>query len=381
METYETYEKQIIYNDDNSVNLPFGHAAKWYLVNIPLLQNYRLKNQSRQTITTRTKKSTNRIDDILVLTTKGEDLVLQINLGIEKDQQCWYWVMYCSGDGDICQHLCGGIEKYLETCDYYLLHNNLKNANDMHLCSVKVISKCRLSWLNSETPLCITIQETHHPSQHMFNNIIPKISRINLTYFVRDSIVLNRRADHRTAKEIKAKLLTPFNGASEEPIESSDRYYQLTFSDEFWLKNERDYGNICIGIDGKYDLNADRAPVLSIVLENGAGHGLPLAFALSNKENNQTIKLAIIAVKRNIPCNEILYQHRWYYENLISGNGFQRVCKCQNNNWKPYTIINKHRPSKLAIQNILCRPILCWFHIMKTYEKNLNNWHIPVQFR
>ena len=64
----------------------------------------------------------------------------------------------------------------------------------------------------------------------------------------------------------------------DQPIESSDRYYQLTFSDEFWLKNGRDHGNICIGIDGKYDLNADRAPVLSIVLENGAGHGLPLAF-------------------------------------------------------------------------------------------------------
>ena len=88
----------------------------------------------------------------------------------------------------------------------------------MHLCSVRVISECRLSWLNSETPLRITIQGTHHPSQHMFNNIIPKISRINLTYSVRDSIALSRRADHRTAKGIKAKLLTPFNGASEEVI-------------------------------------------------------------------------------------------------------------------------------------------------------------------
>ncbi|CAG8766440.1 3342_t:CDS:2, partial [Funneliformis caledonium] len=203
METYETYEKQIIYNDDNSINLSFGHAAEWYLTNIPLLQNYRLKNQSRQvtpklvknsiltiertqgaidylewTTTTRTKKSTNRIDDILVLTTKGEDLVSQINLGIEKDQQCWYWVMYCSGNGNICQHLYGGIGKCLETCNHYLLYNNLKNANDMHLCSVRVISECRLS----------------------------------------DSIALSRRADHRTAKGIKAKLLTPFNGASEEVI-------------------------------------------------------------------------------------------------------------------------------------------------------------------
>ncbi|CAG8505962.1 1332_t:CDS:2, partial [Funneliformis caledonium] len=219
--------------------------------------------------TTGTKKSTNRIDDILVLTTKGEDLVSQINLGIEKDQQCWYWVIYCSDDGDICQHLCSGIGKCLETCDHYLLHNNLKNANDMHLCSVRVISECQLL----------------------------------------DSIALSRRADHRTAKGIKAKLLTSFNVLAsqheiydndklrrliirddrkfkdntgswtqlnnlvnellksqgnilyyqtpdlDQPIESSDRYYQLTFSDEFWLKNRHDHGNICIGIDGKYDLN------------------------------------------------------------------------------------------------------------------------------
>ncbi len=35
-----------------------------------------------------TKKSTNRIDDIVVLTPKGNELLSQINLEIEKDQQC-----------------------------------------------------------------------------------------------------------------------------------------------------------------------------------------------------------------------------------------------------------------------------------------------------
>ncbi|CAG8604850.1 6760_t:CDS:2 [Funneliformis caledonium] len=35
-----------------------------------------------------TKKSTNRIDDIVVLTSNGNELLSQINLGIEKDQQC-----------------------------------------------------------------------------------------------------------------------------------------------------------------------------------------------------------------------------------------------------------------------------------------------------
>jgi hypothetical protein len=241
--------------------------------------------------------------------------------------------MYCSGDGNVCQRVCGGIGNCLETCENYFLHKNLKNANDMHLCKVRVISECYLSWLNSETP---SIQGNHNPTQN-----ISKISRINLTYSIRDSIAISRRADHRTTKGIKAKILAPFNGASEEviskelvnqrricdnnklrqfikrddkkfknnmgpwtqlndliinelkphgyilyyqvadlshPIDSSERYYQLTLSDEFWLKNGRDYGQICIGIDGKYDLNIDRAPVLSIVAENGVGHALPLAF-------------------------------------------------------------------------------------------------------
>lgn len=64
---------------------------------------------------------------------------------------------------------------------------------------------------------------------------------------------------------------------------------------------------------------------------------------LSNKENHLTIKLAIIeAIKKNIPCNNTLCQHKWYYEDLISGNGFQRVRECQNDQWKPYAMIDKH---------------------------------------
>ncbi|GET03954.1 hypothetical protein GLOIN_2v1542684 [Rhizophagus clarus] len=174
------------------------------------------------------------------------------------------------------------------------------------------------SWLFSENPLRITIQGTHR----VFHNNDTQISKINLTYSVRDTIVLSRRVDHRTAKGIKAKLLTSFNGAPEEvinnalasqrvicdndklrqfvarddkklkddtgpwtqldslvndilkpqgfilyyqiadvnqPVDSPERYYQLTISDEFWLRNARDYGKICIGID--------------------AGCGLPIAFA------------------------------------------------------------------------------------------------------
>ena len=59
---------------------------------------------------------------------------------------------------------------------------------------------------------------------------------------------------------------------------SSQRFYQLTLSDDLWLKNTRDFGQSCIGIDGKYDLNIDRAPVLTIVAKNNAGFATPVAF-------------------------------------------------------------------------------------------------------
>ena len=42
-----SYENQIIYNNDSTVSVPFGRAAKWYIVNHPFLRNARLKSQSR----------------------------------------------------------------------------------------------------------------------------------------------------------------------------------------------------------------------------------------------------------------------------------------------------------------------------------------------
>ena len=285
---------------------------------------------------------TNRIDDYLVLTSLERDLVSQIELGLAKDRQCWYWVMYCSGDGNKCQRMCGGIGECLPDCQNKNYKRNLKNANDMHLCQVRVILECQISWLNSPTPLKISIQNTHLP--HNFPDAQPPhVTRINLDLSTRDMVLKSRRADHHTAKEIKIKMLAPLNGASEEKIKEalnnqqklcsnnklrklisrdnkqlkenigpwtilhnlvenilkpkgfvlhyqianpnehencSARYYQLTVSDEFWLRNGRDFGKVCIGIDGKYDLNIDHAPILSIVAENSAGCGTPLAFGM-----------------------------------------------------------------------------------------------------
>ncbi|EXX73518.1 hypothetical protein RirG_059580 [Rhizophagus irregularis DAOM 197198w] len=38
-----------------------------------------------------------------------------------------------------------------------------------------------------------------------------------------------------------------------------------------------------------------------MIVENNTGCATPLAFGLSNKENNWTIRLAIQAIKQNIP--------------------------------------------------------------------------------
>src|SRR4051794_18149535 len=98
-----------------------------------------------------------------------------------------------------------------------------------------------------------------------------------------------------------------------------------------------------------------------------------------------TTHIAILAVKHNIPCNNEDCEHHWHYENLNSGNGFQRIRSCsQTNLWNPYIMIDKHRPSKLGIEKIQgleYSVILCWFHIMQALGNNLKEWQIPQQFR
>ena len=95
----------------------------------------------------------NRIDDIIKLTLEGEEYVKQIERGEKKDKSCWSWVMFCSGEGNNCQHECGRIGSCKETCKNYSLNNNVKNYHDMHLCKVCVIFESKLLWLNKEKPL------------------------------------------------------------------------------------------------------------------------------------------------------------------------------------------------------------------------------------
>ena len=366
MNNNSNFENFIQYNTaENSVNVSFGRAAEHYLKSHPLLKNIRLKSQSRKKtpelikegiisikrvegavdfVEWKTKtgqtKSTNRIDDIIELTEKGEELVKQIEIGVKKDKLCWQWVMYCAGDGNSCQRDCGGIGRCIEGCQNGTLTNNLKNYNDMHLCKVRITSEVYLSQVNTSYPLKIKILNTHLPSNVLITHT-PQINRLNLTRQIRDNIIINRRADHKTTKNIKAKMLAQYNGANEEVLRevsrnskemcddkklyrflvrddrrtkenagpwtilhylvnellkpkgfvlyyqqpdlssaetSPEHFYQLTLSDQLWLKNAQRYGKYCIGVDSKYDLNNDRAPVFAVVAENDAGFGTPLAF-------------------------------------------------------------------------------------------------------
>ncbi|CAB5217590.1 unnamed protein product [Rhizophagus irregularis] len=465
----DSFENFIQYNTaENSVSVPFGRVAEYYLKNHPLLKNIRLKSQSRKKtpelikeelilvervegavdfIEWRTKtgqtKSTNRIDDIIKLTEKGEELVRQIEAGVKKDKLCWQWVMYCAGDGNSCQRECGEIGKCMEGCQNEMLPNNLKNGNDMHLCKLRIVSEVYLSQINNSNPLKIKVLNSHLSSNILMTHT-PQIDRLSLTRQVRDNIIINRRADHKTTKNIKAKMLAPYNGANEEVLRealhnqkeicddkklyrflirddrrtkestgpwtilhylineilkpkgyilyyqqpdlsaetSSEHFYQLTLSDQLWLKNAQRYGRHCIGVDSKYDLNNDRAPVLAIVAENSAGFGTPLAFGLSNKENNWTTSIALMSLKNNVPCNNPDCEHKWYYEDLPNGKGFQRITECaKNHSWIPLVMMDKHRPTKIATEKVLDRTILCWFHVMQTFGENLNNWNISWPLR
>jgi hypothetical protein len=209
-------ENLIQYNDDDTVNVPFGRVAEWYISNHPLLKNIRLKCQSRKNtsdlvnkniitidrvegavdyIEWNTKKgstkSTNRIDDVIKLTSEGDEYVRQIEIGEKKDKSCWYWVMYCSGEGRSCQHECGGIGNCKEDCTNYSLSNNIKSYHDMHRCKVRVISEVKLSWIKKDKPLRIKIIGTHLPVNTLASHTPNHVTRLNLSRQTRDNIIMS----------------------------------------------------------------------------------------------------------------------------------------------------------------------------------------------
>src|ERR1051325_6926176 len=102
---------------------------------------------------------------------------------------------------------------------------------------------------------------------------------------------------------------------------------------------------------------------------------------ISNKENQWTIKLSITAIKTNIPCDQDGCEHKWSYVDLPNSKGFKRIRECNFSNWNPLVMIDKHKPSKITVDDNLRGIILCWFHIMHTVGENFNRWNIPWPLR
>ncbi|CAG8707260.1 6602_t:CDS:2 [Cetraspora pellucida] len=164
----------------------------------------------------------------------------------------------------------------------------------------------------------------------------PKLGRINLSLQTRDMAIAAYHEHCTSGMEIALKVLFPYNNADEinlRYVHKSGKDFPWTILDQLLtleLKIQgkvlyyqcHDYGQFCFEIDGKYDLNNEGAPVLSIVIKDQAGYDSPLAFSFSNKENYYTIWLAVQAVKANIPCNNPHYKHqltKLALQNLVHG--------------------------------------------------------------
>ncbi|GES76203.1 hypothetical protein GLOIN_2v1872702 [Rhizophagus clarus] len=211
--------------------------------------------------------------------------------------------MFCSGDGNTCQQVGGGIGSCNEGCENSQLTNCLKDYQDMHLCKVRVK--------------------------------IPKVQRLNLLQNIKDNILISRRAGHRNAKGIKAKLLASMNGTKEDILSEAINSQKIICTDD--------------------KLRQLVAP------KNNAGFATPIAFGMSNKENNYTIRLAISLLKNNnILYNQVNCDHAWYYEDLSNNTGFKRITPYSSTSlWDPIAIIDKHKPFKLGVDNLLSRTIFC----------------------
>ncbi|CAG8824271.1 17650_t:CDS:2, partial [Cetraspora pellucida] len=322
------------------------------------------------------------------------------------------------------------------------MKNNLKNGNDMHKCKVRIITRVILSMVAERFSVQLCIEGQHIPTNIPIQHE-EAITRLNLRRSIRDQVILSQRADGCTAKEVKLKLLAPFNDASKEqleieekyrtnicnekklqqllernnkyirgdlgpwtilygliidelkkngsvlyyqqedqaaPLNSPQHYYQLTVSDNMWLEQARDYGSFCFGIDAKYDLNNDRAPIHALVVEDCGNCGTPIGFALSNKENMHTIRLAVEAIKANIPCRNVDCEHPYEYITLPNNKGFKHIRSCAIE-WKPFAVMNKHRPTKAALKPIIRDTILFWFHIMQTFRNHFRTQKIDWSLR
>ena len=81
------------------------------------------------------------------------------------------------------------------------------------------IAYSRLSYLNTSHALRIKIEGMHLPS-HV---IMPQNTQSLGLREKRDEITIGRRADHKTVRGIKGKLLTSYNNNGEDALRNAGR--------------------------------------------------------------------------------------------------------------------------------------------------------------
>ncbi|CAG8786094.1 3087_t:CDS:2, partial [Gigaspora rosea] len=290
-------------NTNGSIDLPFGRAVETYILSLPIVKGSHFKCQSRQKVNQAIQKnfimlkreegaidfkgwtsngmtkSTNRLDDVLELTEKEKQYIIQIQQGLAPDFCIWYWVFYCAGDGN-CQRDCGGFGSCLSNFSNYRMNNNLKNGNDMHKCKVCIITKVMLSMVAEQFPIQFYIQGQHIPTNVSIQHK-SAIMRLNLTPFngiskeqleqhnkYRTDICNERKLQqllerndsyirddtgpwtilHRLIiEELKKSGSVLYYQQEDQTVasNSSQHYYQLTVSNNIWLEQARDYGSFC----------------------------------------------------------------------------------------------------------------------------------------
>ncbi|CAG8765878.1 19734_t:CDS:2 [Cetraspora pellucida] len=260
-------------NTDGSISLPFGCAAETYILLLPIVKDAHFKCQSQQKVNQAIQKnlvifkhkegaidfkgwtmingmtqSTNRLDDRLELTEKGQSYVIQIQQGLVLDL-----------------YGCTAKEVKLKL---------LTPFNGASKEQLKQQEKC-------EVNIC---------SEQKIQQLIEQNSRYSHdvgSWTILHSLVMN---------ELKEKGFVLYYQQEDQnfSLNSPKHYYQLTVSDNMWLEQARDY-------DAKYDLNNNQALIHTLVVEDGGNWGTPIGFALSNKENMYTIRLVVEAIRANIP--------------------------------------------------------------------------------
>ncbi|CAG8719435.1 7725_t:CDS:2, partial [Funneliformis caledonium] len=135
------------------------------------------------------------------------------------------------------------------------------------------------------------------------------------------------------------------------------------------LRNGKKFGQNCIEIDSKYDLNNNKVPVLVFVTENNSDSRTPLAFDKKIIENLKELEyLLIYEGDTDIAYDEIIRLYYLQEESVFSPK--DNNSECNLDPFRPPEL--KHKTNKGALPKavIKSRKLL---QILQTSQSNSQN--------